>query len=109
MTFFSVLFIFLVFSLIKNFSGYRKNMQFYKDYKERAEEEKRKNIKLKTQKLQKTSIREVEKTIRNKLGLLLPGEIEVIIPPPSPSPTPAIIPPIPVYQQWWNIFFKTPQ
>mgnify|MGYP001579196851 FL=1 len=81
-------------------------MQFYKNYKETAEAEKKRNIQLKTQKLQKTSVREVEKTIRNKLGLLQPSEIAVIIPPPSPSPTPAITPQIPVYKQWWNVFFR---
>ncbi|MEK7079399.1 MAG: septum formation initiator family protein [Patescibacteria group bacterium] len=104
--FFIILFIFLAFSLIKNFSEYQKNMQFYKNYKETAEAEKKRNIQLKTQKLQKTSVREVEKTIRNKLGLLQPSEIAVIIPPPSPSPTPAITPQIPVYKQWWNVFFR---
>ena len=81
-------------------------MQFYKGYKEAAEAEKKRNIQLKTQKLQKTSIREVEKTIRNKLGLLQPSEIAVIIPPPSPSPTPAITPQIPVYKQWLSVFFR---
>jgi len=81
-------------------------MQFYKGYKEAAEAEKKRNIQLKTQKLQKTSIREVEKTIRNKLGLLQPSEIAVIIPLPSPSPTPAITPQIPVYKQWLSVFFR---
>ena len=87
---FIILFIFLAFSLIKNFSEYQKNMQFYKNYKETAEAEKKRNIQLKTQKLQKTSVREVEKTIRNKLGLLQPSEIAVIIPPLHPPQPPQL-------------------
>lgn len=104
--FFAILFIFLAFSLVKNISEYRRNLQFYKGYKEAAEAEKKRNIELKTKKVQKTSMREIEKTIRNKLGLLQPQEIAVIIPAPSPSPTPAITPQIPVYKQWWNVFFR---
>lgn len=104
--FFFIVFMFLVFSLFKNFSGFRKNLSFYKGYKEEVEKERRINTKLKTQKLQKSSMREVEKTIRNKLNLLKPNEIAVIIPPASPTPSPAVTPILPVYRQWWDVFFK---
>lgn len=86
--------------------GYRKNMEFYKSYKENVKLETKRNTELKTQKLLKTSMREVEKTIRNKLGLLKPNEIAVIIPLPTPSPTPVVTPIRPVYMQWWDTFFR---
>ncbi len=104
--FFGILFIFLLFSLYKNFSGFRKNIEFYESYKTQLDKAKKENTRLKTAKLQTTSLREIEKTIRNKLNLLKPNEIAVIVPPPSPTPTPAITPAIPVYRQWWNTFFK---
>jgi len=93
-------------SLYKNLTGFRKNLSFYKSYKEEVASEEKKNIALKTQKLRKTSVYEVEKTIRNKLGLLRPDEIAIIIPLPSPSPTPIITPALPVYRQWLNVFFQ---
>lgn len=97
---------FLIFSLLKNFFEYRKNFQFYNNYKTGLDEQKKRNLELQTRRLQKTSLSEIEKTIRNKLGLLKPGEVSIIIPLPSPSSTPAITPPLPVYKQWWNVFFK---
>lgn len=81
-------------------------MQFYKGYKEDLSAQKEKNLQLKTERLQKTSIQEVEKTIRNKLGLLKPGEIAVIIPLPTPSLAPVAKALTPVYQQWLNTFFR---
>lgn len=104
--FFAVLFAFLLLSLFKNLSSYQRNQSFYKGYVENLEKARQTNVRLKTEKLRKTSLREVEKTIRNKLNLLRPNEIAVIIPPPSPTPTPIITPELPVYEQWYNVFFK---
>jgi len=101
-----ILLVFLVFSLLKNGFEYQRNMQFYKGYKEDLNAQVKKNLQLKTERLQKTSMGEVEKTIRNKLGLLRPGEVSVIIPLPTPSPTPIAQAPRAVYQQWLNTFFR---
>lgn len=104
--FFFIIFVFLVFSLFKNISEFQKNQAFYRSYKQEYEKERDANVRLKTQKLQKSSLREVEKTIRNKLNLLRPHEIALIIPPPSPTPSPAVTPVLPVWQQWQDVFFK---
>lgn len=99
-----ILFIFLLSSLIKNFVGFQRNLSFYESYKTESENELQKNAHLKTQKLIKTDPSEVEKTIRNKLGLLRDNEIAIIIPLPSPSPSPAHSAPLPVYAQWVRVF-----
>ena len=103
---FILLLVFLFFSLTKNFFDFQKNRQFYQSYKDNYEKEKKKNIELKTTALKKGSFYEIEKIIRNKLGLSRPGEVAVIIPSPAISPTPAPTVHAPIYQQWVNIFIK---
>lgn len=98
--------IFLLFSLTKNFFEYMNNHQFYQSYKENFEKEKKKNIELKTALLKKESFYEIEKIIRNKLNLSLPGEVVVLIPSPAVSPTPSPTPAPPIYRQWLNLFAK---
>lgn len=104
--FFSLLFLFLVSSLTKNFFDYRKNHNFYQSYKSEFEKEQQRNTELKTKILKSSDPNEMEKIIRNKLNLLKPGEITVIL--PEPTPTPVIITPTPLtpHQQWYNTFFK---
>lgn len=103
---FTLLIIFLFFSLTKNFFDFQKNKQFYQGYKDNYEKERKKNIELKTTMLKKSSFYEIEKIIRNKLNLLRPGELAIIIPSPAISPSPIPVSPPPVYQQWLNIFIK---
>jgi len=101
-----LLVIFLLFLLTKNFFRYLKNYQFYQNYQENFEKEKKKNTELKTTLLKKNSFYEIEKTIRNKLNLSRPGEVAIIVPSPAitpPPPTPTLPP---VYQQWLNLFLK---
>lgn len=98
--------VFILFLLSKNFFGYPKTRQFYIIYKESYEKEKKKNIELKTSLLKKNSFSEIEKTIRNKLGLSRPGEITVIVPSPQITPSTSPTPTPPVYQQWINLFVK---
>lgn len=104
--FFVLIVVFLFSSLTKNLFDYLKNLQFYKNFKENYQKENKKNISLKTQILKKSDQSEIEKTIRNKLNLLKPGEIAIIIPPPTATPTPVVTPYIPVYKQWWQVFFN---
>lgn len=98
--------VFLLFSLLKNIFNYKDKIKFYENYKQNFEEEKKKNIELKTEIVKKKSTTEVEKTIRNDLNLLKPDEIAIII--PSPTPRPVSITPTPAanYVQWWNLFFR---
>jgi len=101
-----LLIIFLFFSLTKNFFDYLQNIQFYQSYKENYEKEKKRNISLKTEILKKSNPEEVEKTIRDKLNLLQPGEESIILPNPTPTPTISIPAPLPNWQQWWETFFQ---
>ena len=104
--FFLLVLVFFFFSLTKSYFDFRKNSQFYQGYKDNYEKEKKRNLELKTTFLKKNSFYEIEKAIRNKLNLLRPGEVAVIIPNPAISPTPSPTSPPPVYQQWLNIFVK---
>lgn len=101
-----IIFIFLTYSLIKNVSEFRKNIQFYDNYQNQLKDAEQTKARLMTQKTLKTSPRAIEKTIRNQLNLLRENEVAVIVPPPSPTPTPIITPAVPVYRQWWNAFFS---
>lgn len=102
--FMGFLIVFLLFLLSKNFFGYPKTLRFYSTYKESYEKEKKKNIELKTTLLKKNSFYEIEKIIRNKLGLSRPEEIIVIVPDPQTTPSPTPSPTPPIYQQWLNLF-----
>ncbi len=101
-----LLFLFLISSLTRNLFEYKKNYSFYEDYKKEYEDARQKNTKLKTQILKKNDPNEIEKVIRNKLNLLRPNEIAVILPPPTPTPIVTTPTPLPVYQQWLETFFK---
>ena len=85
--------------------GYRNKVAFYQNYLNDYEKEKRRNVELKTELLKKSDPNEIEKTIRNKLNLLKPDEVAIIL--KQPSPTPVIITPTPLpnYLQWWEVFF----
>ena len=73
---------------------------------EQYEEEKKRNISLKTQALKKSDPNEIEKTIRNKLNLAKLNEITIMIEDPTPTPKPIVTPVLPTYQQWYELFFK---
>ncbi len=97
--------LFLFSSLIKNIVDYRTKLQFYQQYKNRYEIEKKTNIQLKTEILKKSDPAEVEKTIRNDLNLLKPNEVAVILPSPTPEPSIITPTPAPVWKQWVNLYF----
>lgn len=99
---------FLLFSLVKNLIDYRGKLSFYNSFKKEYEAEKKKNISLNTQYLLENDPAEIEKTIRNKLNLVKPGETEIIIPQPTPTvfvPTPT---PEPNWHQWLNLAIREP-
>lgn len=102
---FFLLLLFFFSSLSKNLLDYRNKISFYQDYREDYEKEKKRNIELKTQLLKKSDTNEIEKTIRNKLNMLKPDEVAIIL--KQPTPTPVIITPTPLpnYLQWWEVFF----
>lgn len=100
-----IIVLFLFFSLTKNLFDYGNTVQFYEGYKKEFEDQRKKNLVLKTSILKSKDPNELEKTIRNKLNLTKEGEIAIIIPEPTKipkSPTPT---PMPFYQQWWNYLF----
>lgn len=102
---FVLLFIFLISSVSKSILDYRNKLEFYNSYKKDYEDAKKRNTTLKTEILKKSDPQELEKTIRNQLNLLREDEIDVILPPPSPTPTILIPTPQPNWSKWQNIFF----
>lgn len=104
--FFVLLIIFLFSSLIPNVFNYRNKMTFYQQTKKELEEEKKRQIELKTEIVKKKSVEEVEKNIRNKLNLLKENEVAIIIPLPTQYPRLTPTPILANWQQWWRVFFK---
>lgn len=104
--FFILLILFFFSSLTKNLLDFGKKLAFYEDFKSSYEKEKKRNSELQTEYLKKKDPNEVEKTIRNKLNLLKPNEVAIILKQPTPIPTILTPTPLPNYQQWWNVFFE---
>ena len=75
--------LFLFFSLTKNLFDYGSTVQFYEGYKKEFEQQKKKNLTLKTNILKSKDPNELEKTIRNKLNLTKEGEVAIIVPEPT--------------------------
>jgi cell division protein FtsB len=98
--------LFLLSSLIKSYSEYRKNVSFYNKYQADYQKELQNNTHLKTQIVKATDSAEVEKTIRNKLNLLKENEVAIIVPTPTSVPTTPTPAPQAVYKQWLNLFLK---
>lgn len=104
--FFVLLLLFLFSALLKNIFNYYSKLQFYQDFKKEYDKEKKENISLQTQILKKKSLDELEKNIRNKLNLLRPGEVAILLPTPTPSTNEATPTPAPNWVLWWKVFFK---
>ncbi len=100
-----VILIFLFFSLTKNIFDYKKTIEFYNSFKKDFETESKRKISLKTQILKSKDPYEIEKIIRNKLGLLRKDEIAIIIPNPTPTPKTQKPKQIPTYKQWIETLF----
>ena len=100
------LLLFLLSSLLRNILSYHDKVQFYQGFKNNYDQEKKENISLQTEILKKKSYSELEKTIRDKLNLLQPGEIAITIPTPTPGIASITPTPGPNWQQWWNVFFS---
>ncbi|MBI1862692.1 septum formation initiator family protein [Candidatus Microgenomates bacterium] len=95
--------IFLFFSLTKTIFDYRNTVTFYQGFKNEYEKVHHDHIALQTQILRESDENEIEKTIRNKLNLLKPNEIAIIVPFPSPTPTRLSPTPAPPYKQWQGV------
>ena len=102
---YAIIVLFLFFSLTKNLFDYSSSVQFYESYKKDYEEQKKKNLYLKTHILISKDPNELEKTIRNKLNLTKEGEVAIIVPEPTIAPITPTPPLLPNYQRWWNVFF----
>jgi cell division protein FtsB len=106
---YSILFIILFIlssSLIKNIWDYQNKYAFYQDYKNNYDKEKQNNTALKTGIRKQSSNEELEKIIRNKLNLLKPNEVVVMIPTPTPNPIILTPTPAPNWRQWINLFLR---
>lgn len=96
--------VFLIISLSKNILEYRRNINFYNDYQEQFNKEKKRNIELKTKLIKVKDVEEFEKTVRNKLNLQKPNETILVIPNPTPTLFVPTSTPVPNYRQWANVF-----
>lgn len=103
---FTLLLIFLFFSLVPNIINYKNKITFYRQIKKQLAEEEKKQIELKTEIVKKKSSDEVEKTIRNKLNLLKENEVAFIIPSPTKIPKKTPTPIISNWKQWRRVFFN---
>jgi cell division protein FtsB len=97
---------FLIISLSKNIFDYKKKVTFYKNYQTELDKEKKNNQKLQSEIKKSEDYNSVEKTIREKLNVLKPDEIAVILPEKTPTPSP--LPPTkkPIYAQWFELIVK---
>mgnify|MGYP001421904484 CR=1 FL=1 len=103
---FVFLLIFLFSSLLNNLFSYKSKFDFYQQFKQNFDKEKKRNIELKTDVIRKKSTEEIEKTIRNNLNLLKDNEIALIIPFPPKIPVSITSTPAPNWRQWWELYFK---
>lgn len=103
---FIFLLLFLFSSLLTNLFNYKSKLDFYAQFKNNFEKERKRNIELKTEVVRKKSTEEIEKTIRNDLNLLKDNEIALIIPSPPVVPISVTPTPQPNWRQWWELYFK---
>ena len=97
--------LFILYVLTRNVFDYTDKLHYYEQYKERYNKEKNQNLKLKTQIAKQNDPSELEKTIREKLNLLRPDEVDILL--PSPTPTPPVYVPTesPNWIKWRDVFF----
>lgn len=98
--------LFLLYSLSKTLLDYRKKISFYDEYTHEYTAEKEKNKKLKSTSIKSQDYYSVERNIREKLNLSKPGEVVMIIPKVSMTPTSTPEPVKPVYKQWKEVFLN---
>ncbi len=103
---FLFLLLFLFSSLLRNLFSYKSKLDFYQQFKQEFNKEKKRNIELKTEVVRKKSVEEIEKTIRNDLNLLKDNEVALIIPFPTKTPSVIIPTPLPHWKQWRELYFK---
>lgn len=97
---------FLIVSLTKNIFDYKKKVSFYTNYQTELTKEKQNNQKLQSEIKKSQDYNSVEKIIRERLNVLKPDEIAVILPKRNPTPSPVIIANKPSYIQWFELVFK---
>jgi cell division protein FtsB len=97
--------LFILYVLTRNVFDYTDKLRYYEQYKELYNKEKNQNLKLKTQIAKQNDPSELEKTIREKLNLLRPDEVDILL--PSPTPTPPSYSPTeaPNWIKWRDVFF----
>ena len=98
--------LFLIASLTRNIFSYKDKVNFHTQLQTEHESEKALNKKLKSEVQKGSDYYYIERQIREKLNLLQEGEISIIIPDITPSPTPA--PPVvkEPYEMWLDLMTK---
>lgn len=101
------LFFFIVFSLTKNIFDYKNKISFFQQLKSEFVNETEKNKKLKAELAKTNDYYYLEKNIREKLNLVKPNEIVVILPKTEPQKVKnkeTIRKP--TYTQWLELFLN---
>jgi len=81
-------------------------MTFYKNYQDEYDKEKKNNQRLQSEIKKSQDYYTVEKNIREKLNLLKPDEIAIILPERTPTPVTYKKKVLPAYQQWIELLTK---
>lgn len=94
----------LIVSLTGNIFDYQQKIKFFEQYKKELTEKEEKNKELKSEAVKAKDYYQVEKKIREKLNLLRPDEVAVILPQETPTPTPTPKQEKPPLRQWIELF-----
>ncbi len=100
-----LLVIFFLFSLTRNFFEYRRNLEFYEEYRTEYDAAVQRNNELQSELVKAKDPSMVEKTIRNELHMLKDNEVAILIAEPTPTPIVLTPTPPPPHQQWIDLFF----
>lgn len=94
----------LIVSLTGNIFDYQQKIKFFEQYKKELTEKEEKNKELKSELVKAKDYYQVEKKIREKLNLLKPDEVAVILPKQTPTSTLTPKQEKPPLRQWIELF-----
>lgn len=101
-----ILIIFFGSSLVRTAATYHDKLEFYQDLQDERDKEKSRNKQLKSDVRKSKDYYYIERNIRERLNLLQNGEISVILPPLSPSPSPTPLMPKTPLEQWKDLLIQ---
>lgn len=95
----------LIYSLGRSIFDYHDKLNFYKAYQDQYNQALQKRLKLKSEIAKAADYYVVERSIREKLNLLQPDEMTIILPQPTVNPTPMPEVKKPALKQWVELFW----